>query len=97
MAKAKAKKTKKFWVVGTPMFIRTVTHHITGRLVSIDDHEVILEDAAWIADDGRFAEALKSPDKFNEVEPFPDGIVAVGRGAIIDACHYLHDLPRKTK
>jgi hypothetical protein len=54
-----------------------------------------LEDAAWIADTGRFADALKS-GKFNEVEPFPDGQVIVGRGAIIDAIQ-ISVTPREQK
>ena len=77
-------KSKQFWVVGQAYLIRTVTMIDTGVLVSIDEHEVILEDAAWVVDTGRFNESLKS-GKFGEVEPFPDGLVAIGRGSIIDA------------
>jgi hypothetical protein len=69
--------------VGKNVFIRTVTHHHTGRLVQVTDQELVLEDAAWIADDGRFEEALKT-GVFNEVEMFPRGRVIIGRGAIID-------------
>lgn len=72
------------WKVGKCYLIRTVTMIQTGRLVKVTDKELILEDAAWIVDTGRFSDAIKSLD-FNEVEPFPDGHVIVGRGAIIDA------------
>ena len=89
-------KGKNFWEMGQKYFIRTVTHHITGRLVGIDTHELVLEDAAWIADDGRFADALKN-GTFKEVEPFPDGMVVVGRGSIIDGCYWNHELPREQK
>jgi hypothetical protein len=68
-----------------PVFIRTVTHHYTGRLVEVWPTELVLTDCAWIADDGRFSEAMAS-GKLNEVEPFPDGRVVIGRGAILD-CH----------
>jgi hypothetical protein len=71
--------------IGGNYFIRTVTHHHTGRLVQITGQELVLEGAAWIADDGRFSESLKSCD-FNEVEMFPSGSrVIIGRGSVIDA------------
>ena len=72
------------WEIGKVYLIRTVTMIDTGRLVAATEHELVLEDAAWIADTGRFADALEKCD-FNEVEPFPDGRVIVGRGAVIDA------------
>ena len=89
-------KAKGFWRVGESYFVRTVTHHLTGRLVSIDEHEIMFEDAAWIASDGRFADMLKL-GKLDEVEPFPEGLVAVGRGSLIDACLWAHALPRDQK
>ena len=75
---------KSAWEVGKCYLIRTVTMIDTGRLVDVTEHEIVLEEAAWIADTGRFSDALKSL-QFNEVEPFPDGRVIVGRGAVIDA------------
>ena len=90
-----ATKSEKFWVVGKAYLIRTVTMIDTGVLVSIDEHEVILKDAAWIADTGRFNEQLKALS-FSEVEPFPDGLVAVGRGSIIDAVR-IASAPRTAK
>lgn len=70
--------------IGKCYLIRTVTMIQTGRLVAVYPQELVLEDAAWIADTGRFSESLVSLN-FNEVEPFPDGHVVVGRGSIIDA------------
>lgn len=70
--------------VGKNVFIRTVTHHHTGKLVQVTSQELVLENAAWIADDGRLTDALKTGD-FNEVEMFPkENPVIIGRGAIID-------------
>lgn len=83
------------WEIGKNYLIRTVTMIDTGRLVAVTDHELVLEDAAWIADTGRFANALVSAE-FCEVEPFPAGQVIIGRGAIIDACQ-IHTLPREQK
>ena len=73
------------WEVGENYFIRTVTHHLTGKLVAVHEQELVLSNAAWIADDGRFADAVAKSD-FNEVEPFPEKRhVIVGRASLIDA------------
>jgi len=87
---------KNFWKLGQAYFIRTVTHHISGRLVGIDEHEIIFEDAAWIADDGRYSDAMKTGNLL-EIEPYPDGMVVIGRGSIIDGCFWEFDLPRNQK
>jgi hypothetical protein len=60
------------WELGAAYLIRTVTMFDTGRVVAVTEHEIVLEDAAWIADTGRFADALQKCE-FSEVEPFPDG------------------------
>lgn len=70
--------------IGKPYFIRTVTMIDTGIVIAVTDKEIILEEAAWIADTGRFAQALEKAE-FNEVEPFPNGRVIVNRSAIIEA------------
>ena len=79
--------------IGANYLIRTVTMIQTGRLVDVTDQELVLEDAAWIADTGRFSNAL-SKVEFSEVEPFPEGQVIVGRGSIIDATQIKGPLPR---
>jgi hypothetical protein len=70
--------------IGKAYLIRTVTMIQTGRVVEVGPQEIVLEEAAWIPDTGRFSSALKSLN-FSEVEPFPDGRVIVGRGSVIDA------------
>ena len=82
------------WRVGANYLIRTVTMIDTGRLVEVHPTELVLEDAAWIADTGRFSEAL-TLEKFDEVEPFPSRRVIIGRGSIIDAVQ-INTLPRST-
>ena len=73
------------WEIGKCYLIRTVTMIQTGRCVAVHDKEICLEDAAWIADTGRFSDSLLTLD-FSEVEPFPDGsVILVGRGSIVDA------------
>jgi hypothetical protein len=82
--------------VGKNYFIRTVTYHLTGKLVDVGAQELVLDSAAWIADDGRFAEAMRTGN-FSEVEPFPEGRLVVGRGSVIDAYVIPFALPRATK
>ena len=83
------------WEIGKNYLIRTVTMIDTGRLVAVTPQELVLEDAAWIADTGRFAQAVEEAD-FSEVEPFPEGRVIIGRGSIIDAV-VIKKTPRSQK
>ena len=82
--------------VGKKYLIRTVTMTQTGRLTAVYNNELVLEDAAWIADTGRFNECFKDPSVLKEVEPV-SGKVIVGRNAIIDVFEWNHDLPREVK
>ncbi len=84
------------YIIGKQYFVRTVTMHLTGRLVAVHAAELVLEEAAWVASTGRFADALAA-GRLDEVEPFPDGRVIVGRGAIVDVCGWGHPLPREQK
>ena len=84
------------WEIGRNYLIRTVTMVDTGRLVAVTPQELVLEDAAWIADTGRFSNSLVSGE-FSEVEPFPEGRVIIGRGAVIDALPLDAPLPRVQK
>ena len=81
---------------GAKVFIRTVTHYYTGRVKEVKPLWIVIEDAAWIADTARFADALKS-GKLNEVEPYPSGPVYIALGAVVDICEWQHDLPREQK
>ena len=81
--------------VGKNYLIRSVTMYYTGRLARITETDLLLEDAAWIADTGRFATALKT-GVLNEVEPFADPVI-VPRGCIVDATLWSHPLPREQK
>jgi hypothetical protein len=83
------------WNIGANYLIRTVTMIDTGRLVDVTATELVIEDAAWIADTGRFSDALEKCT-FGEVEPFPAGRVIIGRGSIIDAVE-IATIPRIKK
>jgi hypothetical protein len=85
--------------IGQNYLVRTVTMIVTGKLVAVFDTELVFETASWIADTGRFNEALKKgllADSSSEIEP-SDHPVIVGRGSIIDMYEYHHELPTKTK
>ena len=78
------------WKIGKNYFIRTVTHHHTGKLVRVTPQELVLENAAWIASDGRFTSAL-SQGVFDEVEMFPPSSqVIIGIGSLIDAVEIVN-------
>jgi hypothetical protein len=81
--------------VGKNYFIRTVTMYYTGRITRISDTDIVLEDAAWIADTGRFHNALKG-GTLNEVEPFINPVI-IPRGVVVDATIWDHELPRVQK
>jgi len=81
--------------VGTAYLIRTLTMYWTGRLMAIYPSELVLEDAAWIADTGRWHEATCT-ENLVEVEP-REGPVIINRKSIVDACEWATPLPRKAK
>jgi hypothetical protein len=71
--------------------------HYTGRVSACAEEEVELVDAAWIADDGRFATAM-AEGKYNEIEPYPDNRpVVVNRACIVDWSPHVGELPRSQK
>lgn len=81
--------------IGNALFVRTVTGYYTGRLRVLTDTELLLVDAAWIADTGRWNHALTTGE-VSDVEPYPDPVV-ISRGAVVDVTTWNHPLPRKVK
>ena len=81
-------------MVGGKWFIRTVTFHLVGRVVRRAGRFYVLKDASWVADSGRFTDAIKA-GSLSEVEPVGDAIV--NGASIVDAFPWLHDLPTKQK
>ena len=78
--------------LGEAVLVRCVTHYYTGRIVALTAEAIILDDACWIANTGRFNAALAS-GKLEEVEPFPDPVF-MARGAVVDITKWRHALPR---
>lgn len=83
------------WELGECYFVRTVTMHLVGRLIEIYDKELVFEDASWVADSGRFHDALKN-GSLSEVEPFLNDVI-LGRDTVIDSTVWTHSLPREQK
>lgn len=72
------------FTTGKNYLIRTVTMAISGKVKGTVGDFLVLEQAAWVADTGRFNEALRDQNKFNEVEPFLNDCI-VSLGSIVDA------------
>jgi hypothetical protein len=81
-------------VPGKNVFIRTVTYHHVGRVVSVSETEVRLEHSSWVADSGRWHTALET-GALSEVEF--SGEAGVSRGAIVDYFPWKHALPATSK
>ena len=91
----KAQESGCLWEVGKLYFIRTVTMHLIGKIEKVTDKELLLSSASWVADSGRFYDAIKTGN-LNEVEPFVSDVI-VGRGSIIDATEWSHSAPKEQK
>ena len=83
------------WEVGKNYLVRTVTMIQLGKLKKVTQQELVLSDACWVSDTGRFNVALEK-GTLNEVEMFQRDVI-IGRGSIVDATEWLTDLPKTTK
>lgn len=81
-------------MVGEKFFFRTVTYHLTGRVKRVIGSILELENAAWIADSGRFMNAIKD-GTLNEIEPV--GRAYVNINSVTDFFPWKHPLPEKQK
>ena len=77
-------------MIGEKFFFRTVTYHMTGRVKKVVGSILELENAAWIADSGRFMNAIKE-GKLNEVEPV--GRAFLNIQTVVDFFPWKHKLP----
>jgi len=80
--------------VGDKVLIRTVTMIQVGRIRSIGDTFLVLDEGGWIADTGRFGRCL-AEGTINEFEKVP-GWMAVHVGSIVDLFPWDNDLPKST-
>ena len=80
--------------VGKSYFIRTVTYHVVGTVEAIKGAFLVLEDASWVADSGKFSTAIANGE-LSEVEYV--GNMIVNTSAIADATQWKHKCPKVTK
>lgn len=81
-------------LIGKNFFFRSVTYHMTGKVTSRIGKILKLEQAAWIADSGRFMQAIQNGE-LSEVEPV--GIMYLNMDTIVDFFPWKHDLPKEQK
>ena len=81
-------------LIGQKLFIRTVTYHLTGKVEKIVGSFLVLSKAAWIADSGRFQQAIQD-GTLDEVEPV--GQAFVNLNSIVDMFPWKHKLPQTQK
>ena len=81
-------------MVGEKFFFRTITYHLTGRVKKVIGHILELENAAWIADSGRFMNAIKE-GTLKEVEPV--GRAYINIQSVTDFFPWKHPLPESQK
>ncbi len=79
---------------GKAYFFRTVTYHMVGKVVQQEENFVELSDASWVADSGRFMNAIKD-GVLSEVEPV--GTAYINLDGVTDFFPWAHPLPDKQK
>lgn len=80
--------------IGKKLFIRTVTYHMVGEVVKRVGKFFQLKGASWVADSGRFMNAIKD-GTLEEVEPV--GIAFLNTDTIVDMFEWKHKLPKDQK
>lgn len=80
--------------IGMKLFIRTVTYHCVGEVVGRLGQFLKLSDASWVADSGRFMQAIKE-GHLNEVEPVGD--MWINMSAVVDIFPWKNELPKEQK
>jgi hypothetical protein len=78
-------------LIGGKYYFRTVTFHLTGEVKKIVGRFAYLKNAAWIADSGRFMQAIKD-GTLSEVEPVGDAFVNLD--TVCDFFPWKHALPK---
>ncbi len=79
---------------GKSYFVRCVNYHLVGKVEKIVGKFIVLKDASWVADSGRFMNAIKN-GTLDEVEPVGKAFVNIE--SITDAFPWKHKLPKEQK
>ena len=81
-------------LVGRKFYFRTVTYHQVGMVKKVSGRIIHLENASWVADSGRFMQAIKN-GTLSEVEPVGDAYINFE--SVVDFFPWNHDLPTEQK
>lgn len=81
-------------LIGGKYYFRTVTYHQVGEVKKIVGRFAYLKNASWIADSGRFMNAIKE-GTLDEVEPVGDCFVSLD--TVVDFFPWKHKLPTEQK
>lgn len=79
-------------MIGEKFFFRTVTYHLVGKVVKKVGNFFELEGASWVANSGRFMQAIKD-GSLDEVEPV--GKAYVNIESTCDFFPWRHELPKE--
>ena len=81
-------------MVGEKFFFRTVTYHMIGEVKKMVGRFAQLKNASWIADSGRFMNAIKD-GTLSEVEPVGEAFINLD--TVVDFFPWKHPLPKDQK
>ena len=81
-------------MVGEKFYFRTVTYHLVGKVTKRLGSFLVLEDCSWVADSGRFQQAILD-GALSEVEPV--GRALINLDTVCDAFPWVHELPKEQK
>lgn len=73
---------------GEMVMVRTVTLYYIGRVKALDGMGVLLEDAAWVADQGTMNDCLRT-GQVKEFDTFEDPIY-VALAPVVDIVRWRH-------
>lgn len=79
---APTSKAASFIQVGKVYAFRSVTMIYTGRVVDINEQEILIDEAAWIAETERWKDFAET-GAHKEAEPYARPVV-IGRGGLLD-------------
>ena len=81
-------------LIGEKWFFRTVTYHMVGKVKKMVGKFACLTEASWIADSGRFMNAIKD-GTLDEVEPVGDAFINLD--TVVDFFPWKHSLDLEQK
>lgn len=81
--------------VGKQYFVQTVTYFYLGQLSAEYGDTIVLSNASWIPDTGRYNEFISGQEP-KEVEPCKNPVI-IHKGALLSATLWEGTLPNKPK